>query len=247
MPHPEPSPPAATPRQLCWRRLFQFRLRTLLIVTTIVAVWLAWWSHTARRQRDAVAALRKAGGGIIETFNLPLTGGMNEPPQWPTWFLDHGGRDYFATLEVLQLSDTQVTDADLEHLNNLSSLQMIFLSNTPVTDAGLKHFKNLTALQDLSLQYTHVTDTGLEHLKHLSALEGLSLRNTKVADAGLKYLNNLTALRWLDLSSTHITDVGLEHLKGLSALQTLYLVNTKVTDAGVARLKQALPKCRIHH
>ena len=40
MPHPEPPQPTAAPPRFSWRRLLQFRLRTLLIVTTKVAVWM---------------------------------------------------------------------------------------------------------------------------------------------------------------------------------------------------------------
>ena len=54
MPPSEPPPPVATPRPF-WRRLFQYRLRTLLILTTIVAVWFAWWSHKAQQQREVDA------------------------------------------------------------------------------------------------------------------------------------------------------------------------------------------------
>ena len=41
--------PAAKPRRFRWRRLLQYRLRTLLIVMSDVAVWLGCWSHAARR------------------------------------------------------------------------------------------------------------------------------------------------------------------------------------------------------
>ena len=58
---------AATPHRFPWRRLLQFRLRTLLILTTIVAIWLGWWSYKARQQRDAVVALTKAE--VVVTCN----------------------------------------------------------------------------------------------------------------------------------------------------------------------------------
>ena len=48
--------------------MFQYRLRTLLIVTTIIAVWLGWWSYTARRQREALrrkAARRRLANRIL--------------------------------------------------------------------------------------------------------------------------------------------------------------------------------------
>ncbi|MCE9556837.1 MAG: hypothetical protein K8T91_26110 [Planctomycetes bacterium] len=64
MAQPEPPLPAATPRRFRWRRLVQYRLRTLLILTTVIAVVHGWWSYKARQQREAVAALRKAGAFI---------------------------------------------------------------------------------------------------------------------------------------------------------------------------------------
>jgi hypothetical protein len=49
----------------------------------------------------------------------------------------------------------------------------------------------------------------------------------------------------LNLEENEITDAGLEHLRGLTALESLNLSLTRVTDEGVAKLKQALPKCKI--
>ncbi|MCE9544483.1 MAG: hypothetical protein K8T25_03020 [Planctomycetia bacterium] len=55
------------------RPRFQFRLRTLLIGTAIIAVWLGWWSYKARQQREAVAALRKGqSDGRSGTCHEPL-------------------------------------------------------------------------------------------------------------------------------------------------------------------------------
>jgi hypothetical protein len=56
--------PAAPTRRFRWRRLFQYRLRTLLILTAVIAVWLGWWTNSARRQRDAVAALGNSLGVV---------------------------------------------------------------------------------------------------------------------------------------------------------------------------------------
>ena len=137
MPLSEPPQPAATPRRFRWRRLVQFRLRTLLILTMVCAVWVAWWSHTARQQREAVAAFQKVGARVEYDTRLPWTGGMKDPPKWPRWLLDNVGVDYYASVERLLLSSTQVTDAGLEHLKGLTALQWLLLSNTQVTDAGV--------------------------------------------------------------------------------------------------------------
>ena len=48
--HPNPSKPR--------RRWFQFSLRTLLVLVTVLCVWLAMTAERARKQRKAVAAIR---------------------------------------------------------------------------------------------------------------------------------------------------------------------------------------------
>ena len=81
----------------------------------------------------------------------------------------------------------------------------------------------------------------------LTGLRSLTLSGTEVTDAGLARLKGLAALETLDLNFNDITDAGLVHLEGLAALKELHLIDTKVSDAGVAKLKAALPKCRIRH
>ena len=69
-------------------------------------------------------------------------------------------------LQSLNLGDTRVTDAGLEHLKELTELRSLdFHSPSPayrtnVGDAGLEYLKRLTKLESLDLTYTKVTDTG---------------------------------------------------------------------------------------
>jgi hypothetical protein len=46
------------------RRRFQFSLRTLLIVFTVCAAWLAWHANRAHRQRTAVNAVIELGQSL---------------------------------------------------------------------------------------------------------------------------------------------------------------------------------------
>ncbi|MCE9554664.1 MAG: hypothetical protein K8T91_15010 [Planctomycetes bacterium] len=253
-----------------WRRLLQYRLRTLLILTTVIAALvglLARWSYDARQQHQVVMVIEAARGRILYDFHFH---GLREPPYWPRWLVNAIGVDYFAKVEYVTLMDTEITDTNLLHLNRLTALHTLdltglqitdalepltgltklhrlYLSHTQVTDSGLMHVKGLSGLQELELCDSQVTDKGLEHLKGLSELQTLKLCTTKVTDYGLRHLKGLTSLQHLDLAGTEITDAGLEYLEELTNLKYLSLNDTAVTDTGKARLEKALPNCKIHY
>jgi hypothetical protein len=77
-------------------------------------------------------------------------------------------------------------------------------------------------------------------------LDTLKLDRTQISDAQLTDLGALKSLRYLDLSVTVVTDAGLEILAAQKNLKHIDLGSTpKVTAAGVAKLRKALPDCRI--
>jgi len=81
----------------------------------------------------------------------------------------------------VDLSNTEVTDANLAHLEALASLTTLDLSNTDITDAGLHYLKGLTHLRVLDISWTKITDEGLQHVKVLTELEQLILPHDRVA------------------------------------------------------------------
>ena len=252
---------------LIFRRHYQFRIRTLLVLTAAAAVafsWLAVERTQAAKQQAVVEAIVKLGGSV--TYDgLTMTGEM----PGPAWLQKLLGTDFFMAVGGVRLDKTKVADADLENLKELSQLHWLYLDDTNITDAGLAHLGGLTKLQALTLSRTRitdagltslkgltrlyslmligteVTDAGLEHLTGLTQLGSLMLQDTKVTDAGLARLEGLPQLQWLGLGGTGVTDAGLERLRGLAQLQSLFLSGTKVTAAGVKKLQLALPKCNI--
>ena len=163
------SNPTPVPR-FNWRRLFQFRLRTLLTLTTIIAVALGWWSYKARQQREAEVALSGGEGVIFYDFNIreSLT---NQPPEMPIDSPDVTDDMMLKVMEKqpflieLDINGAQITDAGLERLKGLTALKHLVLTNTKVTDAGLEHLKGLTALERLDLNNTKVTAVGVARLQ----------------------------------------------------------------------------------
>ena len=229
---------------LLFRLWFQFSIRSLLLLTVVVAIacsWLAAERQQARKQEAAVEAIKELRGSVWYDYQWDVSTAWitvnHEEPPGPTWLRTLLGNDFFANVAYVALPSPQVTDAGLEHLKRLSQLQWLQLARTQVTDAGLEHLKGLSGLQMLDLNDTKVTDAGLEHLKGLSRLRWLGLFNTRVTDAGLEHLKGFSELRSLGLRGTKVTDAGLKHVKGLSQLQLLDLSFTQVTDAGLEHLK----------
>lgn len=165
-------------------------------------------------------------------------------------------------LEV-DLTNSKITDTDLELLSSLSNLTVLSLAGCPnLTDAGLVHLQRLTKLQTLNLGPSKITDGGLKNLSELKQLEILNLSGTKIGDAGLAHLSSLkkisvlylahtrttssgmktvgamSELQWLDLKDTDVNDDGLAHLRGLKKLRLLGLAGCEVTDAGVSQLRE---------
>jgi internalin A len=243
-----------------------------MVFMLILGCGLGWVVHHARVQRDAVAAIERAGGRVMYEWqfknSIPNPAGK---PWAPKWLVDLVGVDYFGNavyvisctrktsdaildpvgrlsrLERLDLSDSAVTDAGLVHLEGLSRLRTLELGGTDISDAGIAHLKGLTNLRELFLQPSRVGDAGLAHLENLTGLRELFLGGTLVTDTGLPHLRSLTGLQALTLWGTRVSDVGLVHLEGLSSLEVLTVGGdrTQITEAGVKRLQRALPKVEI--
>ena len=112
--------------------------------------------------------------------------------------------DPVAALEKIGASITRDGDGDIVTVS---------CNYTQLTDAGLMHLTEMTRLQNLSLEGTTITDAGLVHLKGLTNLKKLWLEETKVSDAGLVHLKEMTSLEMLWLHGTQITDAGIAELR----------------------------------
>ena len=151
--HPNPSKPR--------RRWFQYSLRTLLVLVTVLCVWLAVTANRARKQREAVAAIEAVGGVVYYEYQTK----SGQKPPGPKWLRELIGDEYFVSVVLVDFNETQVTDAGLMHLKGLTKLELLYLNRTQITDAGLEHLKGLTNLEDLWLNGTQVTDEGVKKLQ----------------------------------------------------------------------------------
>jgi hypothetical protein len=179
---------------LRWR--FQFSIRSMFVLTAVVAIlcsWLTMERDRMRRQKEAVAWIENAGGTVVYDWQTSLDA-RNEAPGWLRYLLTDDFFDgiadvYFGGADVSFIRYQKgITDDGLEHLIDLRELDWLRLDNTQITDATLEYISGLRHLRYVSVNGTHVTDAGLEHLKGAAQLQELSLVGTQVTDAGVQRL-----------------------------------------------------------
>ena len=238
-----------TPRFRGWPNSVRSTTRALIALTFAIGVWLSWLVQTARTQRIAVEAIRRAGGSV--KYDRAWSGGPNIPERkaWaPPWLVNFVGVDYFGTVVAVNLSrdfgdamwdgcsDRSPVHSAMVHVGYLSGLRELNLDTSCVTNADLEHLRGLRKLAELDLELTAVTDVGLKKLEGLANLSYLSLSGSEVTDAGCGRLGNLHSLSQLSIANTTITDNGLARLGGLTNMSGLNLSGTQITDASVERL-----------
>jgi len=104
-------------------------------------------------------------------------------------------------------------DSDHELLLELgANIAELKLGGTQITDAALEHLEQLTGLRQLNLENTAITDKGIAHLKGCDKLWYLNLVNTQVTDEGIKALSDLPELRRVYLYQTKVTTEGIASL-----------------------------------
>ncbi len=134
-------------------RWFQYRLRTLFVLTAVVSVpygWPAFKIAQFQRELRTVIAINHFGGTVDSHF---------PPADARQWYIIR-----------IHLAGTRLTDADLLRIldpadphNKVNTLD---LAGTTVTDVGLAHLKRFVTLRTLNLTATSVTDAGVDKLQN---------------------------------------------------------------------------------
>ncbi|TFG59565.1 MAG: hypothetical protein E4H36_13585 [Spirochaetales bacterium] len=89
---------------------------------------------------------------------------------------------------ILNLSNQQLADEDLVHLQDMKRVIEIVLDNNQIHGEGLLYLKDLSNMGHLRLNNNPIGDDGLEYIKELKQLEFLSLWGTNVTDKGVRRL-----------------------------------------------------------
>ncbi len=147
-------------------RRFQFSLKSMLMVFTLVALPLGWIGFRLREraeQAQAAEALEAHGANV---------------------------RYRYGNVDMVTFSFANQFDAAvLAQLKKLPRLRTLSFRGIPLTDRDLRYIEHL-GIEYLDLQDTQVTDAGVDSLATLGELRHLDVRRTRVTQQGVQRLTD---------------------------------------------------------
>ncbi len=134
---------------------------------------------------EAVAALQKALPGLSVKFEpkKPVVQDLRQQAALV--------RNQLAKVIECKTSPWKLADDDFACLEGLANLDTLDLSDTHLTDAGLEHIRRLPRLRELILCRTQVTDAAVRTLKEMPALVHVDIEGTRITDEGRRALGPL--------------------------------------------------------
>jgi len=142
----------------------------------------------------------------------------------------------------LVLTHSQLSPTAWQQVARFEKLQWLDLSFSNVTDADATWLSRLTNLERLSLEHTAITNDLLSAIAQLPGLQQLDLTHCAIDDQGLKQLSSLLALQQLGLSGTRITSASIATLDSLPKLEQVAVDQTAISPQQAAELLARLAK-----
>lgn len=112
--------------------------------------------------------------------------------------------DKFENLQWLDVSHTNITQADADRLSSLKGLQRLSIEGTKLDGSVMMQIASLQKLGELDLSLCNIDDAALAYLIAHPNLETLYLTGTKVTEKSLATLATLPKLKHCDVTSTVI-------------------------------------------
>ncbi|WP_145277481.1 leucine-rich repeat domain-containing protein [Tautonia plasticadhaerens] len=164
-------------------------LRVMLAAVAVLAVGLAWWVNSARRQRAAVAAVQKGGGGVAYAHQFvngdPRVPDPNGRPPIPDWLRTKLGDDFFSDVIVVGFTDRGPSQEALRQLRSFGGLRSLYIADPAFGDVEARHLHGLSQLEELYLGSTRIGDASIPVLEELGGLKELNIGGTRISNDGM--------------------------------------------------------------
>lgn len=144
-------------------------------------------------------------------------------------------------VEKLNLTQSNITDADVAMLITMTGLKELSISNTSLSDAALGQLAKLENLEILRMENTRqINGSGLKAFiqkKQPTGLRCLYTSSTPLSREGLSNVRKIGSLEVFDHSLVQLNDQLFSELKGATNLKTLVVGNNNLTAASGLTLK----------
>jgi internalin A len=222
-----------------WRRRLRISVRGMMVLVLIVGAGLGWVIYRARVQREAGAAIKRAGGDFEYSWQWSNGLPVFPPPKppWPEWVRQRLGPDLLDTVTYVNLTGQRCDDESLRAACRLPWLLELQVQNTSASDLAVGDIGNLKNLQHLVLNQKNITARTLRQVGEMTELRDLMLGKIPLSDEDMTFLKRLTKLERLMIASrTELTDNWLPNLEGMVNLSSLMLRNMAITTEGLHHL-----------
>ena len=114
------------------RKYLRLSVRAMIALILLLALGFGWIANRAGVQREAVAAIERAGGKVWYQWEWLNDDAIEGKPNWPQWLVNVIGIDYFGY--VVSVSVAQgATDDVMAHIGRLKKLERLDLSGASVS------------------------------------------------------------------------------------------------------------------
>ena len=212
-------------------RLFRFGIRSMLVVTALLAVAMGLGVrevHRCYRQQQVLQEFARFGS-VATRRQL----------QEYDWLRSLFGDYTHGTVEYLEVKATRPIDR-LPDLRAIADVERMRLE-LPNIQENFEQLAELAALEDLDITLTSINASDRERLSALTELPqltGLGLDGNSFDDDCLLRISRRTGIRGLIVFSPNITGKGLASLGELKSLHHLALDDSvmRISDAGLSQI-----------
>ncbi len=152
-------------------------------------------------------------------------------------------RTSFPALKTLSIKGLTVSEGSIAGIAKMPYLQILNLADTNLTDAELYALKNMK-LASLDVSMTKVTAHGLIQMRPY--VKTLSLASLDINDEDIKLIANyFQILQKLNIAASNVSDDSVPLIQNMAQLTSLNIKETKISSFGIIKIQQSLPGCKI--
>lgn len=234
--------PESNSRRFVWRRLLQFRLRTLLIVVTVLSLALGWFGRyllLLERQWHALDLII-AASERESSEHRPQAKFKAEPAQILGITIPKRLNSHWEVVTELDVNGNETSLESMRQLEALPYLNKLSFGSQhgALSDADVPSLSQFSELRELRITSPKVSGKFLSQGKLPRSLTVVSLIVERLDGPSVQHLGSCNSLRELRLweiperKSSGVTDW--EFLGRLSKLEMLQLVLEASDDAGAS-------------